>query len=75
MDLEHILVILTNLMLAVRGTEQAEDDPDGAMAEDGLTEGVNLKDLGAENTCHGLAAYGVHTKSKHACVRNISDTK
>jgi hypothetical protein len=70
MDLEYILVILTNLMLAVRGTEQAEDDP-----EDGLTKGVNLKDLGTENTCHGLAAYGVHTKSKHACVRIISDTK
>jgi hypothetical protein len=58
---------------AVRGAEQAEDDPDGALAEDGLTEGVNLKYQEAE----GLAEDGVHTKSKHetACVRNISDTK
>jgi hypothetical protein len=52
MDLEHILVLLTNLTLAVRGVEQAEDDPDGAMAEDGLTKGVNLKYLGILNAIH-----------------------
>jgi hypothetical protein len=74
MTMDHMILTNDSGETDILAREYSED-PDGALAEDGLTdsEGVNLKDLGAA----GLAEDSVHTKSKHesACVRNISDTK
>jgi hypothetical protein len=56
MTMDHIILTNDSAILAVASGKYSED-PDGALAEDGLTdsEGVNLKDLGAE----GLAEDGV----------------